>query len=513
MKNSDEWVRQEMVDQAANRSFAGREGEMAEVKAHEVINAATLHEPTAAGNQVVPLDHKPLVSALPLALKDNCHPDGRLDQYYTQMPVAAYFYGVFREHFDPALYRMVEPSAGTGSFYKLLPAGSLGYDVEPKYPGIETVDFLTVKIAADRKIAIIGNPPFGKNASMAVRFFNHAAPQSSVIALILPRSFRKASIRNRLNRDFHLVWEEMVPQDAFLFEGKPYNVPAAFQIWERRDVLRTLMPVETKHPDFEFTTPDRANFAIQRVGARAGQVHHDLSASPSSHYFIWGNVEAIMAQLDFVSVVGNVAGNPSLAKSEIVSLYCEFISISVPLGRSKASESAGVAMNSDWCGASDNSTVEVATLLDVTVTQDGVIGAVNTWTQHSSCTVDALSRAGLLVAGISAHYGETIHSRCSRGITDYRRHEVATGAGRGRRSTSPYPKGPPNAQRSPQSSRSPSCICEPIHADVRMSPLTTARRSSAARTACVRSRLRSYWPRIRRRKFCRRQDAAWRRLG
>jgi hypothetical protein len=130
------------------------------------------------------------------------------------------------------------------------------------------------------------------------------------IALILPRTFRKASIENRIDRAFHLLREETVPDDAFLFRSKLYNVPAVFKIWERRGELRGLRHVETQHPDFEFTTSDRADFAIQRVGARAGRVHHDFTVSPSSHYFIRGNVEAIMARLDFASVVGNVAGNP-----------------------------------------------------------------------------------------------------------------------------------------------------------------------------------------------------------
>lgn len=255
------------------------------------------------------------------ASNDNRASDAELDQYYTREDVAAYFYAIFQEHFDPTRLQMVEPSAGTGSFFKLLPADCLGYDVEPKYPGIETADFLTVQLQSDRPIGIIGNPPFGKNASKAVRFFNHAAPQSSLIAMILPRTFRKGSITNRLDPAFHLVREEKVPDNAFLFRSKPYNVPAIFQIWERRAEKRGRQPVETRHPDFEFTDPGRADFAVQRVGARAGRVHHDFTASPSSHYFIRGNVEAIMAQLDFASVAADVAGNPSLAKSEIVSLY------------------------------------------------------------------------------------------------------------------------------------------------------------------------------------------------
>ncbi|WP_439570672.1 SAM-dependent methyltransferase [Sphingomonas sp.] len=264
-------------------------------------------------------------SAVQAAVNDNRAADILLDQYYTRKDVADHFYDVFQEHYDPANFIMVEPSAGTGSFYKLLPPERLGYDVEPKYPGVATADFLTVELSCDRPVTIIGNPPFGKNASMAVRFFNHAARQSSVIALILPRRFRKASIENRLNRNFHLVREQLVPDDAFLFRSKPYNVPAIFQIWERRPEKRELRQVELRHPDFEFVTPDLADFVIQRVGARAGRVHRDFTASPSSHYFICGNVEQIMVQLDFSTVTGNVAGNPSLSKSEIISIYRAFI--------------------------------------------------------------------------------------------------------------------------------------------------------------------------------------------
>lgn len=156
---------------------------------------------------------------------------------------------------------------------------------------------------------------------MAVRMFNHAASQSDVVAFILPRSVLKASIENRLNPYFHKVHEEMVPDDAFLFRSKPYSVPAVFQIWERRAEPRKLQLEETRHPDFQFTTPDLADFAIQRVGHRAGRIHGNLTASPRSHYFMKGDVEAVMRELDFASVVANVAGNPSLAKSEIISLY------------------------------------------------------------------------------------------------------------------------------------------------------------------------------------------------
>jgi hypothetical protein len=75
---------------------------------------------TAAPDQAEALKLAPQVRAIQSAFNDNRASDVRLDQYYTRQDVAAHFYEIFRKHFDPTLYQMIEPSAGTGSFYKLL---------------------------------------------------------------------------------------------------------------------------------------------------------------------------------------------------------------------------------------------------------------------------------------------------------------------------------------------------------------------------------------------------------
>ena len=162
-----------------------------------------------------------------------------LEQFYTCPQVAYKLYKSLCAMFDPADFLMVEPSAGTGVFFDLLPHGSLGFDLEPKYSGIQKADFLKTTICGDWKVAVIGNPPF----KLAVPFFNHAAQRANVIAMIMPRSVRKASIENRLDRGFHLIHEEIVPDDAFFFLGKRRNVPAVFQIWERRAEPRQLRPI------------------------------------------------------------------------------------------------------------------------------------------------------------------------------------------------------------------------------------------------------------------------------
>ena len=225
-------------------------------------------------------------------------------------------------------YRLVEPSAGTGAFFCLMPPGSLAYDVDPKYRGIQTADFLSVSVPTDRNTATIGNPPFGRNCNMAIAFYNRAASQSEIVAFVVPRTFKKMWLQNKLHPYFHLVREEPVPDNAFLFRGKPYNVPAVFQVWEKRSYTRDRWPDVTTHPDFEFCGPQDAVFAIQRVGANAGQIHRNFQLSVQSHYFIRpkvNGVEAIMARLDFKSVAANTAGNPSLAMAEIVHLYSDWI--------------------------------------------------------------------------------------------------------------------------------------------------------------------------------------------
>ncbi|QYE35599.1 MULTISPECIES: SAM-dependent methyltransferase [Sphingosinicellaceae] len=260
--------------------------------------------------------------------KDRSKPAFQLDQYYTDKDVAAQLYHNCHRFMNLSLYQTVEPSAGTGSFSDLMPPCRLAFDLEPKGEGITKSDFFETEIQSERGIVFIGNVPFGRNASIAIRFFNHAAKQAVFIAFILPMSFRKISIINRLDPNFHLIHDETVKSNAFVLDSEIFDVPTVFQIWERRPVLRALIEGEIKHPDFEFTTKDRADFAIQRVGARAGLILDEFSARPpSSHYFIRGDVKGAMAELEpqFRRAAANVTGNPSLAKTEIVAPYRKWV--------------------------------------------------------------------------------------------------------------------------------------------------------------------------------------------
>jgi len=255
----------------------------------------------------------------------------RLDCFYTRAEIARLCMEWLRESVELTGDELwVEPSAGAGSFYLLLPTERrIGMDIAPAHSEVTRTDFLSwfpTDMNHGQTITI-GNPPFGKNASTAVRFFNHAATFASCIAMIFPRTFRKASVKNRLNRRFHLRGEWILPENSFEFAGQPYSVPAVFQVWVRGKSERQPTILPKTHDHFNFVPPHLADFAVQRVGCNAGRVKMEIEkVSPSSHYFLnegrRGVIE-IFKKIDWSSAKYDTAGNPSLSKADIVRLYAE----------------------------------------------------------------------------------------------------------------------------------------------------------------------------------------------
>ena len=256
-----------------------------------------------------------------------------LDQFYTDPVYARHFLNHVASIVDLSAYdHILEPSAGTGSFYNLLdPQRRIGLDLEPKASDIVQTDFFEWVPPKDKRIMAIGNPPFGKNAALAVKFFNRAAEFCDVIAFVIPRTFRKSSIINRLNPQFHMIYDETVPDHSFVYEGNTYNVPCAAQIWQRQEQARekiNTLKVEQVRDWFEIVDPANSDFAIQRVGGRAGLIRTEnyKTFSPLSHYFIKSHnnqVLPIFQQINFDTVKFNTAGNPSVSPSELVQLFVE----------------------------------------------------------------------------------------------------------------------------------------------------------------------------------------------
>lgn len=254
------------------------------------------------------------------------------DQFYTDPTIATRLVDLTVRALPEERRRLLlEPAAGAGAF--LVPmknqGRAIGLDIEPKHGWVKEGNFLEIKasdldIVNTSEVCVIGNPPFGFAANLAVQFFNHAATMADTIAFIVPRTFRKASVHNKLDKNFWLFYDDDVDKDAFIFRGETYDVPCCFQIWERKDRQRPKIELE-KSPLFTFTTPDQADFAVRRVGGRAGKTTDVVGTKVPSHYYIKANpsvgvieLRAMIDGLNFDREKSSTAGVNSVSKQELV---------------------------------------------------------------------------------------------------------------------------------------------------------------------------------------------------
>lgn len=255
------------------------------------------------------------------------------DQFFTSPAVAATcvtrILSVWPDSFGDC---WIEPSAGGGVFVDAASAQGvsdiLAMDISPTRSHIQTRDFLkwNPEAGGSQKLLLFGNPPFGRQGSLAKAFIAHGTSFAYRVALILPRSFQKASMSRAFPREFHCCGSEELPENAFLVNGCPYDVPCVFQLWEYRPgILRELEEAVT--PDgFTFVKfTDDYDFVVRRVGVRAGAAtakSAELTPSPQSHYFLRlddrdVSVGALVSQINCHTFPSNTTGPRSLTKSEV----------------------------------------------------------------------------------------------------------------------------------------------------------------------------------------------------
>ena len=115
----------------------------------------------------------------------------------------------------------------------------------------KTIDVMGFK--TDKKIISIGNPPFGKASSLAVKFFNICAKFCDTVAFIIPRTFKRISVQNQLDLSFHLVYSEDLPYSTKDCVFEPMmNAKCCFQIWRKQDVKRNKVKLPKSHKDWKF---------------------------------------------------------------------------------------------------------------------------------------------------------------------------------------------------------------------------------------------------------------------
>lgn len=223
-------------------------------------------------------------------------------------------------------YTWVEPSAGNGSFLHNIPASfeKVGIDLEPKANDIIQQDYLQWVPPSNKEIIVFGNPPFGRQSSLAKAFIAKSCEFAKVIAFILPKSFTKPSMFNSFDLKFHLLHSVELEKNSFVLNGSKYDVPCVFQIWQKTDVDRTVEE-KVKPNGFEFVKPNEIyHIAFRRVGGLAGKCYKNdgTNFSVQSHYFIKFNdniedcIDEIIEKINNHTFPSNTVGPRSLSKSE-----------------------------------------------------------------------------------------------------------------------------------------------------------------------------------------------------
>ena len=160
------------------------------------------------------------------------------DQFFTPSDISKQCWDTFTKvvSVDITDYTFIEPSAGDGSFMKVLPTGSIGLDIEPRSDTIQQQDYLTWKPTdLSKKYIVFGNPPFGLRGHLALNFINHSYEFADYVCFILPQLFEsdgKGSPRKRV-KGYNLIHSETLSAMFYSPDNQEVKVNGVFQIWSK----------------------------------------------------------------------------------------------------------------------------------------------------------------------------------------------------------------------------------------------------------------------------------------
>lgn len=174
----------------------------------------------------------------------------------------------------------------------------------------------------------IGNPPYGNAGRLAVKIVNKLAEKGlcEKMNFVMPRSIRKASLQNSLDRHIHI--DKDVTNDDMLFGRKIKTVVQNYVI---KNELRPLIPEPKEHKDFVFLKKGDSdvNVFIMRSGY-AGKVMTDgFEEYEHSHYFMHAKSQQVIDNLkaisdELIEIGEETTGMNKVSKGEIISTYSNY---------------------------------------------------------------------------------------------------------------------------------------------------------------------------------------------
>jgi predicted RNA methylase len=229
----------------------------------------------------------------------------------------------------------IEPAGGTGSFIdaalRVGVQNVISFDIEPHHPLVLKGDFLLQSPETSGGVSI-GNPPFGRNNSLSIPFFNHSARFSDLICFIVPKSWRKWSVSNRLSLDFHLIDDYELDINYIDVRGIPLSSKSVLrtlvQTWERRTFPRRMISVADRNV-IKRSNPHEADVSLTIFGFSCGTVKTNFDRIPNTTQMflklIHPRALEALQSVDFSRFFNNTAYTEALSLPEINYLLNEYL--------------------------------------------------------------------------------------------------------------------------------------------------------------------------------------------
>ena len=163
------------------------------------------------------------------------------DQFFTPEDTAHQCFQIFIDTIkvygeSPIDFKFIEPSAGDGSFLKVLPHDTIAMDIEPRHPSVTNCDYFEWKPTTNNeKYVVFGNPPFGLRGHMALKFINYSYEFAEYVCFILPQLFEsdgKGVPRKRVYK-YNLISSTKIECNFYEPNGNILKINTIFQVWSK----------------------------------------------------------------------------------------------------------------------------------------------------------------------------------------------------------------------------------------------------------------------------------------
>ena len=173
---------------------------------------------------------------------------------------------------------------------------------------------------------VIGNPPYGSGGNLAIKFVNKCAELSDDVRMVLPLSFTKISVQNKVSLNIEIAEERELPLDTF-----PNGIRAVYQRWVPAKTPREKVILPRTHDDFEFLKYDDrfdANVFIGEYGCGpSGRVKtENFTHYAKGHYFVRAKDQETIDKLVrleslFREKASGCNGRFHISKGELIEIY------------------------------------------------------------------------------------------------------------------------------------------------------------------------------------------------